>query len=314
MKINKLLNSKVKTIITVFFLIFTCLCMNNFYKMTLGFVANNFEDGMFLINISIAYILPFICFITYFYNYYIKKISKVSNIIYSSLVITISIITLIYTFKYIDVYVSNNSLGAYNALPSLLGGFPYDAIITSIVLIIVQVYNVFVLVNPSHKLSSIKHNFYSLGYFKINIFEYIIMCVIALLSFFFVGNSASGLLMLENVIYDPKYIFVLLWLVLIPMGNLFCYTFKFETRIHNKSNKLLYLGLLLLANIIIFGLEILFEAIHPNYIVDVAKALFPITFSASIPVEMMMIYAIQAIAVLIIIIKVIYYSLSKKEN
>ena len=140
------------------------------------------------------------------------------------------------------------------------------------------------------------------------------MCVIALLSFFFVGDFASGLLMLENVIYDPKYIFVLLWLVLIPMGNLFCYTFKFETRIHNKSNKLLYLGLLLLANIIIFGLEVLFEAIHPNYIVDVAKALFPITFSASIPVEMMMIYAIQAIAVFIIIIKVIYYSLSKKEN
>lgn len=308
MIINKILNNKVKTIITIILLVFACFSMNGFYKITLASVANAFDTHLFLINMMVSYILPFICFVIYFYNYYVKKISKKANIIYSSITIALSIFVLINTFRYLDVYMNNNALGVYESMPSLLGDYPNDGLLSMILILLVQIYNLFVLFKPNHKLASIKENYYSLGYFNFSLSNYLLLCLFALVAFFEVGNMVSGFIMIQNVIYNPKYIFVLLWLLLGVFGNFLFYVFKAETRIKTKKNKLIYLGYIISINVILIGLFIIFEITDPNFIAYIAKPLFPITFTASVPVEMMYIFLIQILTLISTIRKTIFYS------
>ena len=313
MKINKLINNTSKSIVTIIALIIACMSMNNFYKITIGFVANDFEGGLFHLTIMIAYFLPVLAFMGYFCNYYVKKFNKIANVIYSTIISAISIFVLIGVFTNVDIYLSNHSFGVYGAMPSLLGGFPIDAIITSVALLIMQGYNVSLVIKENHKLSFVKEKWYSLGYFKINIFEYLILCVLSLLVFFFAGDFFSGLLMLKNGIYDPKFFFILAWLLIGSIGNLLAYVFKVEKQIKEKKNKIIYFVSNILVNGLLVVLFVLFGKLYPNYIPTIAKPLFPITFSKSIPIEMMMLFGIQALAVLASLIKIVI-TLLKKEN
>ena len=104
MKINKLINNTSKSIVTIIALIIACMSMNNFYKITIGFVANDFEGGLVHLTIMIAYFLPVLAFMGYFCNYYVKKFNKIANVIYSTIISAMSIFVLIGVFTNIDIY------------------------------------------------------------------------------------------------------------------------------------------------------------------------------------------------------------------
>lgn len=313
MKINKLINNTSKSVVTVILLIIACMSMNNFYKMTVGLVASNFEWGVFRLSIMVSYFLPIVAFLLYFCNYYVKKFNKLANIISSFVISVISILTLIGVFTNIDVYMQNHSLGVYGAMPSLLGGFPIDAIIISVVLLISQGYNILLVIKPDSKLKVIKEQMYSLDCFKINIFEYLFLSIVALLVFFFTGDFFSGLLMIENAIYDPKFIYILLWLLLASMGNMLVYVFKYENKLQTKKSKIIYLASVILINVLLVVLYVILGKAYPNYIPSIAKPLFPIAFSKSIPIEMMLLFGLQALAVVVFLVKVIIVLIKKEK-
>ena len=56
------------------------------------------------------------------------------EIIYSLLIIVLSIFTFIQIMIFINIYIPNNKLGAYETLLSFGFGFPYDGIIVLIIL------------------------------------------------------------------------------------------------------------------------------------------------------------------------------------
>ena len=144
---NKYNQTKLYIVMLLFML--SSIFMYNMYKSLSGFIANGFRDGLAMLSIVICYLLPVICFYFYLYNYHIKKINKTVKLIYSTIVIAISIFILTQLFTYLPLYISNNKLGAYDTLLSIGFKFPYDGIIISFVLIAVQIINI---------LTTLKHN------------------------------------------------------------------------------------------------------------------------------------------------------------
>lgn len=309
--INKIsLNTK-KNILTCFLLLCASLFMHNFYKSTLGFIANNYEGGLTLITIILNYILPVICFIVYFINYYIKPLNRVANAIYSVLVILLASFSLYGIFSNIELYVSNNALGVYQALPSIILLFPYDGIIVNIVLILIQVFNLLLVFNPNHKLAYLKEQLYSLDKFNIRWFELPIVLVVGIWSLFSLGDFVCGLNSIANALYDIKYLFLLVWVGLVPLMNLICLVFKFENKIESKKNKLVYLLSIVGINALFVGLFFLFETMHPNFVVGVGKPLFPITYSISLPIEIMILIGVQTASSFVGLVKTLVALLKK---
>ena len=306
--------NKHRIFLTILLFLCACLFMHNFYKCLSGFVANNFDDGIMMITMIVNYILPVFCFLFFFYNYYIKPINKVVTCIYSVVVICVASFALYGIFQNFDVYTSNNSLGVYGSLPSIIIKFPYDGIVINILLIAVQVFNVITLFKPKHKYSYLKEQLYNHGYFKINLIEYLFYSILAILTFFTIGDFISGLRLLPNIRYDGKIIFLLLWILIIPLVNLISYVFKFENRINKISHKMTYLLSIIGINILFGLLFYLFETLDPNFIVSIGKPLFPITYSISFPIEIIALLLIQGISIIIGISKIILIKLKKNER
>lgn len=303
-----------KNLVTIVLFIISSLFMNGFYKSLSGFIANNFEYPLLMVTMLITYITPVFCFLFYFYNYYIKPLKKVVSLIYSVCVIILSIISLVLIFINFETYVNNNKLGVYGSIPSIIVQFPYDGIIVSVVLIITQIYNVLCVVRAKNKYAYLKENHYNLGYFKINLIEYLLMSVLAILALFTVGDFVCGLNSISNALYDAKYIFLLLWVLIIPTLNLLSFVFKVERKDITKKNKIIYLSSLILINIIFAVLLLVFEHFDPSFVVAIGKPLFPITFSISFPVELIILLVIQLISVIIDGIKLINYLVNNKHS
>ena len=274
-------------------------------------VANNFEEIDRHIVIILVNFLPFICFLVYFYNYYVKRISKVSNIIYSILVIVVSGFNLYGIFKHFSVFVSNSELGVYSSFPSLLFGFPYDGIVISLGLIIAQVYNLIIVFKKDFKYAFIKEEMYSLGYFKFHIIEYVLISVVGAYALFCIGNVVGAFAAFENVLYDFKYIYLLL-LFLISGADLLTYVFRVEDHFIDKKGKIIYFVSHICVNVLFILLFVIFEAIHPNFMVGVGKPLLPITYSISFPIETILIATVQGIFIVINLIKILILVIKKK--
>ena len=58
----------------------------------------------------------------------------------------------------------------------------------------------------------------------------------------------------------------------------------------------------------------IFEVNYPNFIVSIGKPLFPITYSISFPVEIIAILAIQAISVLINLLKITLIAIKNPQQ
>lgn len=314
MKIKKFLTLKnIKTIVTVILFIYTCLFTQGFYKATTGFVASKFENALFILTMVVAYVTPVIWFLFYFCNYYVKKCNRLFTLIYSPIVTILSVGVLINIFQNIDVYVRNNLMGVYQTIPSLLFGFPFDCIIVHIVLIAVQVINIISVIKPESKIAKVRNELLDEGRLNINVLEYIPYALFAILACLFVGLFTCGLSALENIAYDVKYIYLLLW-YLIPCLTLICVVLKFENKFKKKSSKLAHLLSLVGLNIVFLALFFVFEAIDPNFIVRVGKPLLPITFSVSMRIEIFVMMGTQGLACLILLVKSALIIFKKKAT
>ena len=302
---NKIISlNKKYNILTIILFILTSMFMYNAYKALSGFIANGFRDGLAMLSIVICYFIPVISFLFYFYDNHIKKINKIVSLIYSLLIIGLSIFTFIQIMIFINIYIPNNKLGAYETLLSFSFGFPYDGIIILIILLLTQAYNIFLYIKPNTKYNIKKLiNNYNI---KSNFIEYLLLSILAILTFVFVGAFLIGFKAISNIFYDIKYIYLLL-LVLLPLMNLLCLLLKPES----KSIKSLIIPLAI--NIIFGLLMLIFELIDPSFMVNIGKPLFPITFSISIPIECFVLLLIMGISSLIYLAKIIYYTL-KRHN
>ena len=208
-------------------------------------------------------------------------------------------------FSNIGVYAQNNALGVYQALPSIILLFPYDGILVNIILIMVQIFNLSLIIKPKHKFSYLKEQLYALDKFNLRWFELPIIIVVGVWSLFSFGDLICGLNSVANALYDIKYLFLLIWVGLLPLMNLISMVFKFEGKIKSKKNKLLYLASIIVCNALFVGLFFAFEAMYPNFVVGVGKPLFPITYSISLPIEIMILIGVQAFSVVICLIKIL---------
>ena len=289
--------------------------MYDFYKSLSGFIANQFREPLVMIPIFLSYFLPVFCFLFYFYDFYIGNVAKAVRIGYSAIVIILAIVNLLGLFNSLDVYASNSSLGAYDSLLGVVVKFPYDAILFNVILLAMQGLNIFMMIKPGHNIPTVKEQLKYKGTVKVGIIEYILLCVLAILVFVFVGAGISGVKnAVQNMFYDLKYAFLVVWVFLIPLLNLFILVAKPEKRLEKKRDKIIVLASAIAINVIFFALVIIFEKISPDYMVHLAKPLFTIAFSVSLPIEMLVLIGIMGISSLVFAVRMIIEIIKKQVD
>ncbi len=312
MKTN--LKAKLTNAFTCVALLLACFFMYDFYKCLSGFIANGFREPSVMLPMVLSYLLPVICFLFYFYDFYVKGTKKAAKIIYSVFVITYAAICLIFVFKNIELYISNNKFGVYDALPSIFLRFPYDIIVIHFVLISLQIFNIACVILPKSQAAKFKESLKMPGKFKLRVWEYILLCILAIVVFVFSGASIYATFSaFENSFYDFRYIFLLLWVFILPMMNLSFLVFKPEKREISAKAKIITLCAGIAINIIFATLLEILESTYPDFMVHIGKPLFLIAFSVSLPIEMGVILGIMAIGTISLVTKLIVL-LIKKEG
>ena len=287
-------------------LLFSCFYMYDFYKCLSGFIANGFREASVMLPMVLSFFLPVLCFLFFFYDFYVKSVHRVAKIIFSSVVILWASVNLGFIFSNISLYASNNRFGVYDALPSIFVHFPYDMIIVHSALILLAVFDIFCAAksdtHPALFVKSFKQN----ELFRLKAWEFLLLCVLAILVFVFSGAAVTATFTaLSNAFYDFRYVFLLLWVGLIPLINLAYLVAKPEKLIGSKLGAGLTLGAGILTNVIFALLLLIFELTYPDFMVHIGKPLFLIAFSVSLPIEMGVILGIQAIGTVAMTVKLI---------
>ena len=294
--------------------LFSCFYMYDFYKTLSGFIANGFREPFVMLPIILAFFLPVFCFLFFFYDFYVRAINPVVKGIYSVFVALYAIADLVLIFRQIELYVSNNSLGVYDALPSIIVHFPYDMIVVLFALFALQIFNLIANI-PSTRVGGFLDGLKSSGSLRICVLEYLLLCILAIVVFVFTGSAIYATFSaIENAFYDIRYIFLLLWVMLIPLGNLVLLTVKPEKMNISKRSKLLTLGIGICVNVIFALLFLIFELTYPDFLVHIGKPLFLIAFSISLPIEPGIILGIMAISSLVFLIRLILVAVKKEPS
>ena len=304
---NKILKkSNIIHMVAAILLLISSFLMFDFYKCLSGFVANGFREPLSMIPLISSYILPVFSFIFAFYDFYVRGAHKIARITYSCITFVWACANLALVFNKIDLYLSNNALGAYDSLYSIFVKFPFDAIIINTFLAILQILNLFVIFKPTSKIALFKESIKQYGTSKVSIFEYLILSVLAILALAFTGGALGALAAIKNALYDGKYIFLILWELLIPLSNLIFFIFGNFSYNVGKIGKRVLLISQISFNIAAFALLLIFEIASPGFMVQIAKPLFPITFSVSLPIEMIAISAISALSIITCTVRLIF--------
>ena len=295
-------------------LLFSCFYMYDFYKCLSGFIANGFREASVMLPMVLSFFLPVLCFLFFFYDFYVKSVHRVAKIVFSSVVILWASVNLGFIFSNISLYASNNRFGVYDALPSIIVHFPYDMIIVHSALILLAMFDIFCAAKsdtpPAIFIKSFKQN----ELFRLKSWEFLLLCVLAILVFVFSGAAVTATFTaLSNAFYDFRYVFLLLWVGLIPLINLAYLVVKPEKLIGSKLGAGLTLGAGILTNVIFALLLLIFELTYPDFMVHIGKPLFLIAFSVSLPIEMGVILGIQAIGTVAMTTKLILTLVNKNK-
>ena len=303
---NKITRKIVHLFTGVLFLL-SCFFMYDFYKCLSGFIANGFREHAVMLPLITSYLAPVVAFLFYFYDFYNKKVENIFvKIVYSLFTLALSVFNLVGIFSNLPLYVSNNTLGAYDSLLSIGIVFPYDAIIINGLLLILQCYNIFALVKSDNILEKKKAQYRQTGAVSIGAIEYLFICIISIFPLVFIASAINGCInALENAMYDSKYIFLMLWIFLISIVNVGMLVYKIEKRKCRKSTKVSMLSVAIGLNILFGALVIIFERIYPNYMIYVSKPLFMIAFSVSLPIEQLLMFLIMGVSTIVFIIKLL---------
>ena len=303
--LNKIKGNKIILIVgNIFLFLFASIMMYNFYKTLSGFIANGFRDGLKMIALISSYLLPAVVYLAFFYKSYIKDTPKLSKILSTSVITLWTIFNIVVIAIYRDMYKYNASSGIYDALIPTIGYFPLDMLAINTLIVLKQGFNFARILEPNEKLEVFLSSFKKPGYLNIKLWEYALYCLIAILAFVFVGSFFVGFRAIENVTYDPAYIYLLLW-VLLPTFNLVTLIFKVENKLKTPNTKRIYLASVLAVNIIFTLVLFIIEANNPSFMVNIAKPLFAIAFSVSLPIEMLAILGITLASSIVAVVKLI---------
>ena len=300
--------------LTVLAFFCACLCMYNFYKSLSGFIANGFQEPLVMLPIITCCALPALCFCVFFYATYVRKVGRVASCIYSALVIAVGVWNCVGLGINFQLYATNQALGGYDTMLRLVAGFPVDGWVTTLFLIAVQIVNLICVCKPDHKFAKMKDAYNKQGACSLGLVEYLLLCVLAILTFVFVGAAICGMGAFENALYDGKFIFLWLWVLIVPLMNLLLLVFKPEKRAKTKRVKAAFLGSGIFVNLLFGILLWIFEVVYPDFIVHVGKPLFAIAFSVSLPIEMVGLLAIGGISVAVYAVRICFIFFKKKEE
>ena len=300
--------------VAMIFMIFSCFYMYDFYKCLSGFIANGFREPLVMLTMILAFFLPVFCFLFFFYDYFVGAIGRKVKLGYSAFVIAYASANLALIFSNIGLYTANNSFGVYDSLPSIIVHFPYDMIIMLTLLICLQVLNILALFGKASRAGEILDGLRQRGTVKLGALEYVILSVFAVVVFVFAGAAIYATFSsLSNALYDGRYIFLLLWALVIPLGDLLLVALKPEKMNISKRRKAIILGSGICANIIFAALFVIFELTSPDFMVHIGKPIFLITFSISLPIEVAIIFGLMAAATVVLAAR-LWLLLAKSEK
>ncbi len=292
-------------IATGILLLFACFFMYDFYKCLSGFIANGFREPLVMLPMILAFLLPVLCFLFFFYDFYVRDLNSVVKLIYRCFVAVYAVVDLVLIFSNISIYASNNALGVYDSLPSIVLHFPYDMIVILITIAVMQVLSIF-FVKPGTEAEMTLSKIKQTGAASIGIVEYIAICVMAIIVFVFTGAAITATFTaFANAFYDFRFVFLILWVMLIPMANLLLIALKPEKTRLSKRNKMIILGSGIGANVIFGLLFLIFELSYPDFLVHIGKPLFLIAFSVSMPIEPALILAIMLIGTVTFAVRIL---------
>jgi hypothetical protein len=222
---------------------------------------------------------------------------------------------LVLIFVNIDLYARNNALGVYDALPSVVLHFPYDMIIVLTALALLQIFNLVVGNRKGSRAGAFLEGIKQRGTFRIRVIEYLALCVLAMMVFVFTGAAICATFTAwENALYDFRYVFLLIWVMLVPMANLIMLALKPEKAAQQKRTKLTVLSAWIGANLLFGLLFLILELTYPDFIVHIGKPLFLIAFSVSLPIEPGIILGIMTLGTLVAAIRMIMVAAKRNER
>ena len=290
--------------ITVVLFLFSCFYMYDFYKALSGFIANGFREPLVMLPMILAFFLPVFCFLFFIYDVYVRAVHPVIKTVYSLLVALYAVADLVFIFKNISLYASNHAYGVYDALPSVIVAFPYDMIVILTALFAFKIFDLAVVNRKSTRVRSFLDSVKQRGTLCLSLWEYLLLSVLAIVVFVFTGSAVYATFSaFSNAFYDARYLFLLLWVMLVPLANLLFLTLKPEKACASKRGKIVWISSLIALNILFGALFVIFEITRPDFLVYIGKPLFLIAFSVSLPIEPAILLGIMAFGTLVAMIR-----------
>ena len=181
--ISKLKKEHVLYPLSALLLLLSCFFMYDFYKCLSGFIANGFRYPTMMLPLILTYLIPPVMFLFFFYDTFVKRPAKIAEIIYSVLVVGLSVFCLVGIISNFSVYYSNNQLGVYDALPGIIIKFPFDGIVICALAISAQAIRLISCLMPNSKLALKKEWVCNRGRFCLGVVEYLILSVFSIVAF-----------------------------------------------------------------------------------------------------------------------------------
>ena len=282
-------------------LLLACFYAYDFYKCLSGAIANGFRNALLILPMTLAFLLPVLCFAFYFYDFYVRAAAPAARVAFSSFAVLYAIADLAFIFASMGVYSRNHALGVYDALPSIGLRFPYDMIIVLFAIIALNIFSVIASFKREARVVLLVNGIKKRQALRLHVLEYLALCVLAIVAFVFFGSALyAAFSAYENAFYDFRYVFLVLWVLIIPMGNLVLLTLKPEKMNIKKSTKITWLSAGIAANLIFGLLFWILELTYPDFLVHIGKPLFTIAFSVSLPIEPAIILGIMALSILVL--------------
>lgn len=270
--------------------------MFNFYQALSGFIANGFREPERMLPIVSSYLLPVLCFFFWFYDRLVRPIGRRGCRCYGVIAGAWSLLNLILIFGRVGFYAQNHGLGAYGGFLGI--GFPYDALAVNVGIFALSVLLEFSLWRPQIFFAEWRHFLGRRDAFSLRSWEYLLLCLFAIPTLVFLGAFISGLGALGNGGLDGRYLFLLLWVLAVPLGNLLLLACKPHLRFSGSVSRGVVLGCGILGNLLLFALLLILEHGAPGFMIRIGKPLFMIAFSVSLPVEMLVLLGLSGVSVL----------------
>ena len=301
--------------LTVVALLLSCFWMYDFYKCLSGFIANGFREPLVMLPMILAYFLPVLCFLFFVYDVYVRPIHPAVKTVYSLFVAAYAAADLCLICNQWELYASNHALGVYDALPGVILRFPFDMTVILPCLILWQILKLAAADRATTRIGAYLNGLKARGTLPLHTVEYLILCVVAIVVFVFTGAAIFATFSaFENALYDIRYLFLLLWVMVIPMANLVVHAIRPDKLNLRKPVKLAILGCLMGANVVFALLFWLAEITYPDFLIHIGKPVFLIAFSVSLPIEPLVILGIMAAGTLTAAIRMVAVAKARKDT